>query len=166
MKNKTVFKVGDLIRIPSKRVLNAKIKSISTNKELITTYDNGTFHKDHCVLLVSMHEEKPTAKGALRYNDGKLQWSLVHFKSLEPMVRVLEYGSKKYTVGEVSGADNWKKGLDKKEILESMMRHLTAIMDGEKTDSESGISHIGHIQCNCMFYDYFDNHDDSVESKA
>ena len=86
---------------------------------------------------------------ALRYNEGKVEWSLVHYKSLEPMVRVLEFGAKKYA------PDNWKKGLDKKKILESMQRHLAALMDGEDVDSESGISHMGHIQCNAMFYNYF-----------
>lgn len=86
---------------------------------------------------------------ALRYNTGKRKWSLVDWQSLAPMVEVLEFGAKKYS------PDNWKKGLDKKEILESMMRHLAALMDGEGTDPESGISHMGHIQCNAMFYNYF-----------
>jgi len=86
-----------------------------------------------------------------RYNTGKRKWSLVHFKSLEPMVEVLEFGATKYA------PDNWKKGLDKKEILESMMRHMAALMDGEDKDSESGISHMGHIMRNAMFYNYFDN---------
>lgn len=85
----------------------------------------------------------------LRFNEGKRKWSLVDYKSLEPMVEVLEFGAKKYT------PDNWKKGLDKKEILESMMRHLTALMDGETHDKESGIHHIGHIGCNYLFYSYF-----------
>jgi len=92
-----------------------------------------------------MAEEK-----GLRYNIGKPKWSLVHYNSLIPMIRVLEFGANKYT------AENWKKGLDKKEILESMQRHLAALMDGETIDMESGESHIGHIQCNCMFYNYFD----------
>jgi hypothetical protein len=86
---------------------------------------------------------------ALRYNDGKLKWSLVDYKSLEPMIRVLEYGAEKYS------PDNWKRGLDKKEILESMMRHLASVLDGEENCPESGLSHIGHIQCNAMFYNYF-----------
>ena len=54
----------------------------------------------------------------------------------------------------VSGANNWKNGLDRNEILESMMRHLTALMDGEEVDSESGESHVGHILCNGMFYNF------------
>lgn len=85
---------------------------------------------------------------ALRYNTGKLQWSLVHFKSMEPMVKVLEFGAKKYA------PKNWMKPMDKKVILESMMRHMSALMDGEDVDPESGISHMGHIQCNSMFYNY------------
>jgi len=89
-----------------------------------------------------------TKEKSLRYNEGKEKWSLVHFKSLKPMVDVLEFGAKKYS------PDNWKKGLDRNEILESMMRHLTALMDGEEIDKESGLSHIGHIQCNAMFYSF------------
>lgn len=90
-----------------------------------------------------MEEEK-----ALRYNEGKPRWSLVHFESLVPMIRVLEFGALKY------GRENWKKGLDTKEILESMQRHLAALLDGEEFDPESGLSHMGHIQCNAMFYNY------------
>lgn len=85
---------------------------------------------------------------SLRHNEGKLKWSLVHFKSLTPLVDVLMFGAKKYA------PDNWKKGLDRKEILESMQRHLAALFDGEERDSESRLHHIGHIMCNCMFYSY------------
>lgn len=94
-----------------------------------------------------------------RYNSGKRKWSLVHWKSIEPLVEVLEFGAKKYS------PDNWKKGLDKKEILESMMRHLTALMDGEKTDKESNLRHMGHILCNAMFYNYFDDLEGTEEVK-
>lgn len=86
---------------------------------------------------------------ATRLNEGKRKWSLVHYKSLEPLVEVLEFGAGKY------GEKNWQKGLDKTEILESMMRHLTALMDGESNDKESKLHHIGHIMCNAMFYEYF-----------
>lgn len=86
-----------------------------------------------------------------RYNEGKPKWGLVHYESLVPMIKVLEFGAIKYS------PENWKKGLDTKEILESMQRHLAALMDGEELDKESGISHMGHIQCNAMFYNYHKN---------
>lgn len=95
---------------------------------------------------------------ALRYNQGKRKWSLVDFKSLEPMVEVLEFGANKYS------PDNWKKGLDNKEMLESLARHLFALMNGEVNDPESGLPHIGHIQCNAMFYSYFNNTNVRIKS--
>ena len=87
---------------------------------------------------------------ATRFNKGKLRWSLVDFKSLEPMVRVLEFGAKKYS------AHNWKKGLPITEISDSLQRHLYAYLAGEDTDPESGESHIGHMLCNLMFLSYVD----------
>lgn len=87
---------------------------------------------------------------AKRNNKGKLQWSLVDFDSFQDMVRVLEHGAEKY------GRDNWKKGLPTNEICESLLRHIFAYMGGEKTDTESGLSHIGHIQANAMFLGYME----------
>lgn len=97
---------------------------------------------------------------ALRYNEGKPKWSLVDFDSLEPMVRVLEYGMEKYSVknedGDIieTGRDNWKKGMPLSEVMESLFRHTIAIMKGEFIDKESGKPHIGHIMCNAMFASY------------
>lgn len=83
-----------------------------------------------------------------RYNTGKPKWSLVDWDAFEDMVAVLEYGTKKYA------AFNWKRGLKITEIMESMQRHINAIMRGEDIDKESGLSHIGHLQCNAMFLGY------------
>lgn len=102
----------------------------------------------------------PEQPKALRYNQGKLKWSYVHFKSLEPMVRALMAGAEKYV------PENWKKGLDKKEILESMQRHLAALMDGELVDPENGILHTGGIMCNAMFYTYFHNLDQAKKDDS
>jgi uncharacterized protein YuzB (UPF0349 family) len=87
-------------------------------------------------------------KQALRYNQGKVQWSLVDYKSIEPMVRVLEYGCLKYS------KNNWKKGMPVSQIIESMLRHTYKLLEGELVDPESGIEHVGHIQCNAMFLAY------------
>lgn len=117
--------------------------------------------------------------GALRYNDNKPQWSLVDFNSLEPLVRVLEYGEHKYSIFEdhfenrykgsdiskekvieddlqliSSGRNNWKLGFDNNKLLESLARHLFALMRGEINDPESGLPHIGHVLANSMFYAY------------
>jgi len=80
-----------------------------------------------------------------RFNEGKRKWSLVPFKALEPMVNVLEYGAIKYA------PYNWIKGLPYTEIVESLLRHTYAFLEGEDIDPESGLSHIGHMQCNTLF---------------
>jgi hypothetical protein len=84
----------------------------------------------------------------LRYNTGKTRWSLVHWKSLVPMVEVLEFGAKKYA------PYNWMKGLNYTEICESLLRHTHAFLEGEDDDPESKLSHVGHILCNGLFLSY------------
>lgn len=98
--------------------------------------------------VIAQEIERKKAEGeaeAMRFNDGKVEWSLVDFKSIEPMVRVLEYGSEKYS------KDNWKKGMDVTKMMESLLRHSFSFLSGETEDQESGISHIGHVMCNAMF---------------
>lgn len=90
------------------------------------------------------HSTTNNEKG-LRYNEGKVKWGLVPHSALVPMVKVLEFGAKKYA------PFNWQKGLSVSEILESMQRHLYAFQEGENIDPESGLEHIGHIQCNALF---------------
>jgi len=87
-------------------------------------------------------------KSALRFNEGKPKWTLVHFNSLIPLVRVLEYGAKKYA------PYNWQKPMSRMDILDSMQRHMAKLIDGEENDDESGLPHIGHILANAMFYSY------------
>jgi len=100
-------------------------------------------------VLLSVEEDELNAdykqELADRFNDGKLQWSMVDFKALEDMVRVLEFGAKKYS------RDNWKKGLKTTEVVDSLLRHIYAYLNGEDIDPESGINHTGHIMCNAMF---------------
>lgn len=93
-------------------------------------------------------DKEQTSDEAMRFNEGKLEWSLVDFDSLEDMVKVLEFGAKKYK------PDNWKKPMKVYKIIESMLRHTFALLRGELNDKESGLPHIGHIQCNAMFIAY------------
>lgn len=92
---------------------------------------------------------------ALRYNEWKTRWSLVDWKSMEPMVQVLEFWAKKYS------EDNWRNPMDKKQILNSMMRHMVKLMDWEEIDSESGLGHIWHIMANALFYSFHSKSNDS-----
>lgn len=82
---------------------------------------------------------------AERHNNNKTKWSLLSYPALEGLVKVLEFGSKKYS------AHNWTKGLLYTEICDSLDRHKVAFLSGEDLDLESGLPHVDHMQCNTMF---------------
>ena len=90
-------------------------------------------------------------EAAIRYNNGKDQWALVDFEALKPMVAVLEFGAKKYS------PDNWMKGLETTKIVESLLRHVFAYLNGEDEDPESKLPHTGHILANAMFLSHMAN---------
>ena len=94
-----------------------------------------------------------------RKNSGKPKWSLVPQSALLPMVEVLEFGAKKYE------PFNWQKGLSVTEICESLKRHLDAFMEGEDNDPESGLSHIGHLQCNALFLSWMLEHRPDMDDR-
>jgi hypothetical protein len=108
--------------------------------------------------VVKKSQEIVNNNQAMRFNTGKPQYSLLDLKCFEDGVRVLEFGAEKYA------RDNWRKGLPQTQILDSMMRHIAALQQGELIDPESGISHIGHIQCNAMFLGNNNNIIDIVEN--
>lgn len=84
---------------------------------------------------------------AVKLDNGKPDWSLVPFEALEGMVKVLEFGAKKYS------RNNWMTsgGFSYRRVLTACMRHLFAYLSGEDNDPESGLSHIHHAQCNLLF---------------
>lgn len=58
--------------------------------------------------------------------------------------QVFEYGRRKYA------AWNWAKGMACSVPIACAARHLRAIIRGEHTDPESGLSHRGHVFCNIV----------------
>lgn len=87
--------------------------------------------------------------GGLRYNEGKRRWGLLSWPALGELVKVLEFGARKYD------SWNWSKGLSWSECFESMQRHATAWYCGEDRDPETGLSHMAHVLCNAMFLVHF-----------
>lgn len=86
----------------------------------------------------------------IRNNQGKLRWSLFDYKSLEQILEVLEKGAIIHEEG------NWQLGLHREETLESMQRHLSALMKGEEIDPDPNFKthHAANLAVNCMFYLY------------
>lgn len=88
---------------------------------------------------------------ANRFNQGKPQLSYIDLNCLEPCARVMEFGATKYSRG------NWQLGMETSKIIDSLLRHLSAIQRGEIRDPESGELHIGHIQANALFLGNYNN---------
>jgi len=68
-----------------------------------------------------------------------------NLRGLLPVIRVLEFGAKKYAVG------NWTRGMAWSVVFTSAMSHLTKVQAGETVDDESGESHFAHFACNVFF---------------
>ena len=77
--------------------------------------------------------------------DEKPQMRLILPKAATALVRIREYGLKKYT-----DANNWKH-VSKDDWLDALMRHLMKYLDGEKIDDESGMPHLWHAICNLSY---------------
>lgn len=99
---------------------------------------------------------------AIRLNNGKPRYSLIDYASLEPLVRVLEFGEGKYN------RNNWRRPQSKLEILDSLQRHVGELIDKvnegeEENDIETQLHIIGHILANGMFFAYHNRNRTFIE---
>jgi hypothetical protein len=88
-----------------------------------------------------------------KFDTGKLRWDLLPLDCVEEVVKILTFGAEKYD------ANNWQLVEDgENRYYAALMRHLTASRLGEKTDSESGLSHLSHAMCNIVFLLWLEKH--------
>lgn len=120
-------------------------KDIERGKNLINELTEKLHHAADSTRY-AVHAE--LNEKSLRYNQGKTDWTFISFEALKPLVEVLEFGARKYA------RDNWKLPTDPKIPLQSMLRHIIELSEGQTIDSESGAPTIGHIMANAMFYAY------------
>ena len=93
---------------------------------------------------------KKTPIKGLKLDQGKLRIDLVDPEFVEQVASVLTFGAKKYA------PTNWQKVEDPvNRYYAACMRHLIAWRKGEKTDPESGLSHLSHAATNLMFLSWF-----------
>ncbi len=81
----------------------------------------------------------------VKFDEQKASMSLLPYKPLLEVVKVLDYGATKY------GRYNWRKGMSWSRLIDATLRHVFAWVDGEDNDKESELSHIAHAACNLLF---------------
>lgn len=126
-------------------VLHDKVYDVWANENLMSQQDCYEQMTVEQFIKYTSMEIEPIGKLAMRHNEGKLDWSLVDMKSMEPLVQAMMFGASKYE------ADNWRKGTPIKTSLSCLMRHITAFMNGEDNAPDSGVSHLGHAMANLAF---------------
>lgn len=77
---------------------------------------------------------------------GKDRWSLLPWKGVRWIVKVLGFGAKKYKPGGWRTVDNAVE-----RYGDAAARHLAAYLDGEIIDPESGLPHLAHMSCCAIF---------------
>ena len=91
---------------------------------------------------------RPT--GGLKYDAGKLRYSLIPPEATTALAEILTFGARKYA------PNSWQTVPNAPErYLDALMRHLEAYRSGDLIDSESGHPHIYHLLCNAAFLTYF-----------
>ena len=87
----------------------------------------------------------PPPPSGMKYDSDKPRMDLLDPHAMEQLAKVLTFGASKYA------AHNWRQGLHKSRLLAAALRHLFAYLGGQDLDPETGLSHVAHAMCCCMF---------------
>jgi hypothetical protein len=77
--------------------------------------------------------------------EGKIDWSVFPFVEAQAVVRVFEYGARKY-----KAPFTYRLGIPTEELLAAIVRHVVRIQEGEFLDEESNLLHAAHIAANAL----------------
>jgi hypothetical protein len=72
--------------------------------------------------------------------------SLLPFRGLDAVLRVLEFGAHKYAPHAWRNVPNGHA-----RYVDAALRHLHAYASGEANDPESGLPHLAHAACSVLF---------------
>ena len=81
-----------------------------------------------------------------KFDNDKLRFSLIPKGVLPQVIRVLEFGAKKYSEGNWQNVENART-----RYFDAAHRHIDAWWAGESVDTETGESHLAHATCCLMF---------------
>ena len=109
----------------------------------MTQSDFGKIFEVHSITTAAEVEsflKEAASKSGTKHDTGKVDISLVPLVATEAEARALMFGEKKY------GRYNYTQGFETSRLVAACLRHVLAYQDGEDTDPESGLSHLGHAK--------------------
>lgn len=74
-----------------------------------------------------------------KFDAGKPRMDLLDPHAMTQLAAVLTFGAEKYSA------------INKSRLIAAALRHLFAHLGGQDTDEETGLSHVAHAMCCCMF---------------
>lgn len=96
--------------------------------------------------MAKLEEKKPLdIEGGMKYDSDKPDMSLLSSVAIDELSKVLSFGKKKYA------AHNWRKGITTSRLVAAALRHTFLFLKGETYDPETGLHHMAHTMCCCMF---------------
>lgn len=95
-----------------------------------------------------------------KFDSGKPRMDLLDSEAIMELSKVLEFGATKYRPDQ-----NWRGGIGIQRLMASLLRHAFAFLGGEDNDSETGLSHIAHAMCNCMFIIWMAKHKPELDDR-
>lgn len=104
--------------------------------------DQGDFAYEIKVVRPDM---EGSMSGGMKFDQDKPMMDLLDSYAIEQLSAVLTFGAKKYA------SHNWRKGISYGRLIAAALRHLFAFLRGEDKDPESGLPHVAHAMCCCMF---------------
>ena len=106
-------------------------------------------------------------ENGVKFDKGKMMFSLLPISAVNAVVDVLMFGMKKYS------RNNWKKGIAFSRLVDAIYRHIFVewVGKGKEEDYESGIHPLAHAACDilmllyyCLNYDRYREFDDRIDN--
>ena len=85
----------------------------------------------------------------MKFDNGKLLYSLIPPETLKALAEVLTFGAQKYAPNNWQLVENGET-----RYLDALFRHLEAFRSGETHDPDSKLHHLSHVLTNVAFLHY------------
>jgi len=97
--------------------------------------------------------------GGQKDDAGKPRMDLLDAYAIEELSKVLTFGAKKYAPNQ------WRKGIKISRLVAALLRHTFAFMAGANKDPETGLDHMAHAMCCCMFLIWTMKHKEECDDR-